>query len=54
MTFLPLIGVAALLLIRGEPDIVARNARYVALWASLITFMVSLLLWLHFDETASA
>jgi NADH-quinone oxidoreductase subunit M len=53
VTFLPLVGVAALLLIRGEPDIVARNARFVALWASLITFVVSLLLWFHFDEAVA-
>ena len=53
VTFLPLVGVAALLLIRGEPDIVARNARFVALWASLITFVVSLLLWFRFDEAVA-
>ena len=37
-TFLPLVGAAFILLIRGEPDVVARNARNVALWTSLITF----------------
>ncbi len=53
VTFLPLVGVVALLLVRGEPDIVARNSRYVALWASLITFVLSLLLWYHFDTAAT-
>jgi len=53
VTFLPLVGVAFLLLIRGDPDIVARNSRYVALWASLTTFVVSLLLWYHFDNSAA-
>jgi NADH-quinone oxidoreductase subunit M len=53
VTFLPLVGVAALLLIRGDAEIVARNARYVALWASLITFVVSLLLWFRFDEAVA-
>lgn len=53
VTFLPLVGVVFLLLIRGDPDIVARNSRYVALWASLTTFVVSLLLWYHFDNSAA-
>ena len=53
VTFLPLVGVAFLVLIRGDPDIVARNSRYVALWASLTTFVVSLLLWYHFDNSAA-
>ncbi len=52
VTFLPLVGVVFLLLVRGDPDIVARNSRYVALWASLTTFVVSLLLWYHFDNSA--
>ena len=38
VTFLPLVGAAFILLVRGEPDVVARNARTVALWTSLITF----------------
>ncbi len=53
VTFLPLVGVVFLLLVRGDPDIVARNSRWVALWASLTTFVVSLLLWYHFDTTAA-
>ncbi len=52
VTFLPLVGVVFLALVRGDPDIVARNSRYVALWASLTTFVVSLLLWYHFDNSA--
>ena len=51
VTFLPLVGVVFLLLVRGDPDIVARNSRWVALWASVITFAVSLLLWYHFDNS---
>ena len=53
VTFLPLVGAVFLLLVRGDPDIVARNSRYVALWASLTTFVVSLLLWYHFDNSAA-
>ena len=50
VTFLPLVGAALILLTRGEADVVARNARYVALWTSLVTFAVSLLVWGNFDN----
>ncbi len=50
VTFLPLVGVLFILFIRGEPDVVSRNARYVALWTSLITFVVSLSLWFGFER----
>jgi NADH-quinone oxidoreductase subunit M len=53
VTFLPLAGAAIILTIRGEEAVVARNARWTALWASLITFALSLILWVRFD-TASA
>jgi len=52
-TFLPLVGVLFILLIRGEEHIVARNARWAALWTSLATFVISLLLWFNFDPTTS-
>ncbi len=50
VTFLPLVGVLFILFIRGEPEVEARNARYVALWTSLITFVVSLSLWFGFER----
>jgi NADH-quinone oxidoreductase subunit M len=53
-TFLPLVGAAFILLIRGEPDVVARNARSVALWTSLITFVLSVFIWLNFDNSTAA
>ena len=43
VTFLPLVGAAFILLIRGDEAIVAQNARGVALWTSLVTFLLSLL-----------
>ena len=49
VTFIPLVGALFILLIRGDEAVVARNARWVALWASLITFVVSLLIWAGFD-----
>ncbi|WP_119165735.1 NADH-quinone oxidoreductase subunit M [Algihabitans albus] len=50
VTFLPLLGAAFILFIRGEEEVVARNARYVALWTSLITFALSLLIWFGFER----
>ena len=53
VTFLPLVGGLFILVIRGEPEVVARNARGVALWTSLITFGVSVLIWINFDTASS-
>ncbi len=53
VTFLPLVGVAIIMVTRGDAAMVARNARYVALWTSLITFLLSLLLWSNFDPDMS-
>ena len=53
LIFLPLVGAAFILLVRGEQEVVAANARAVALWASLITFAVSVFLWVQFDRTTS-
>src|SRR5215203_5039620 len=53
VTFLPLVGAVIIMLTRGSPELVARNARNVALWTSLITFVVSLLLWSGFDPDVS-
>ncbi|MBI1776891.1 MAG: NADH-quinone oxidoreductase subunit M [Proteobacteria bacterium] len=53
VTFLPLVGAAFILLSRGSEDIVARNARSIALWTSLITFLLSLPLWTNFDTDSA-
>ena len=52
-TFLPLVGVAFIMLIRGDELNVARNARWAALWTSLATFVISLLLWFNFDKSTA-
>ena len=49
VTFLPLVGALFVALIRGDDEIARRNARFVALWATLITFFLSLLIWIYFD-----
>lgn len=54
VTFLPLIGAAFILCIRGEEEVVKRNSYNVALWTSLITFLLSLFIWFNFDPTTAA
>jgi len=50
VTFLPLVGVVFILLfIREDSDLAKRNIRMVALWTTIITFAVSLLIWKDFD-----
>lgn len=53
-TFLPLVGALFILAIRGEPDVVARNSRNVALLTAIATLLVSLLAWAQFDSTTAA
>lgn len=48
ITVLPLVGV---LFIAFLPREAVQNARYVALWTTLVTFGVSLLIWINFDKT---
>src|SRR5579885_3020662 len=52
-TFLPLLGAVLILVLRGAPEAVARNARWIALWTSLATFVLSLFIWVNFDPTTS-
>ena len=54
ITFLPLVGAGFILTIRGESDVVARNARNVALLTSVTTFLLSLGVWFNFDTSTSA
>ena len=50
ITFLPLAGVAfMMLLLRGTDEATAQNARWTALWTSVLTFLISLILWTRFD-----
>ena len=49
VTFLPVFGALFLLMIRGEDEVVAQNARHVSLWVTGFTFLVSLTLLIGFD-----
>ena len=52
-TFLPLLGALLIILMRAEDPSVDRNARWMALWTTLITFAVSLILVWRFDPGSS-
>jgi NADH-quinone oxidoreductase subunit M len=49
-TFLPLLGALFIMALRGEDEAAKRNTRWVALWTTLITFAVSLILVWRFDS----
>jgi len=53
--FLPVVGAVFILFIGGDDkELVARQARIVALWTSLITLVLAVLLWIGFENgTAS-
>jgi NADH-quinone oxidoreductase subunit M len=53
VTFLPLAGAFIILMVRGDEQVVAQNARWTALWTSLITFALSLILWARFDQSSA-
>ena len=48
--FIPLIGALLIVFNKASND---QNARWVALWTSLVTFILSLVLWGNFDPTSS-
>jgi NADH-quinone oxidoreductase subunit M len=50
---LPLVGAACILVLRGEDEASKNNARWIALWTTLITFGLSLVAWARFDPTLS-
>ncbi|XUM20831.1 NADH-quinone oxidoreductase subunit M [Bradyrhizobium oligotrophicum S58] len=49
VTFLPIVGALLIYLVRGDDEAARRNARWIALWTTLITFAVSVILVLRFD-----
>jgi NADH-quinone oxidoreductase subunit M len=51
VTFLPLVGVLLILFIRDEGPSARRNIRAIALWTTIFTFVVSLPVWIGFDNS---
>jgi NADH-quinone oxidoreductase subunit M len=54
LTFLPLVGVAFILTLRGNDEATLRNARYAALITTLINMLLAFYAWAHFDTSSSA
>ena len=52
VTFLPLVGALFIMMIRSEGEAEDRNARWIALWTTVITFAISLILVWRFDPTS--
>ncbi|MDA9469664.1 NADH-quinone oxidoreductase subunit M [Bradyrhizobium sp. CCBAU 53415] len=50
-TFLPLVGALMVYLSRGDDEAARRNSRWIALWTTLITFAVSVILVMRFDPS---
>jgi NADH-quinone oxidoreductase subunit M len=53
VTFLPLLGALLIVALRGGDEAADRNARFIALWTTLVTFALSLVLWRDFDPTTA-
>ncbi|MDN5928455.1 MAG: NADH-quinone oxidoreductase subunit M [Hyphomicrobiales bacterium] len=51
VTFLPLVGVVLILFIRDESEAVRKNIRMIALLTTIVTFLVSLLVWIGFNPS---
>jgi NADH-quinone oxidoreductase subunit M len=51
ITWLPLIGGVVIMSVRGDEETIASNARWTALWTSLIVLVLSLVLWVKFDPS---
>jgi len=51
-TFLPILGVLFIFCLNGDDEVVRRNARWAALWTTLVTLAVSLMLVWRFDPSS--
>ena len=50
MTFLPLLGAFIIILTCSDNEQGAKNSKMVSLWTSVITFLVSVVLYFNFDN----
>ncbi|MBL0372838.1 NADH-quinone oxidoreductase subunit M [Rhizobium sp. KVB221] len=51
VTFLPLVGAGLLLLMRSDSDAGRQNVLYISLATTVVTFLLSLLIWIGFDNS---
>jgi NADH-quinone oxidoreductase subunit M len=52
VTFLPVVGAILIYLSRGDDEAARGNARWIALWTTIVTFAVSLILVMRFDPSS--
>jgi NADH-quinone oxidoreductase subunit M len=53
VTFLPLLGALFICIVRGNDGLAKGTARWVALWTTLVTFAISLVMVVRFDMTSA-
>jgi NADH-quinone oxidoreductase subunit M len=53
VTFLPLVGALFICLVRGNDGLAKGTARWVAMWTTLVTFAVSLVMVVRFDPSSA-
>jgi NADH-quinone oxidoreductase subunit M len=51
VTFLPLVGALVVYVSRGDDEAAQRNSRWIALWTTIVTFGISLILVWRFDPS---
>ena len=51
VTFLPLAGVVILLAMRGDGENGRQNVLYISLFTTVVTFLLSLVIWIGFDNS---
>ena len=54
ITFLPLVGILLIAFIGGESAAANRNIKMIALLTTIVTFIVSIPLWTHFNSASAA
>ena len=53
VTFLPLVGVLLIAFINGDSEAAKRNIRMIAMFTTIVTFIVSIPLWTSFDNASA-
>ena len=53
VTFLPLLGALFICFVRGNNNLAKGTARWVAMWSTLVTFAISLVLVYRFDASSA-
>ncbi|WP_158817626.1 NADH-quinone oxidoreductase subunit M [Methylocapsa sp. S129] len=53
LLILPIVGVVCLLLLRGDDEATNNNARWIALWTTIVTFLLSLWAWADFNTSVA-